>query len=50
MSLSNQSVVNQKDIENEALVSTVDFRVQSTVSWERSIATLHIQQSYVAES
>ena len=37
MSLSNQSIVNQNHIENEALVSTVDFRVQSTLSWERSI-------------
>ena len=37
MSLSNQSIVNRNYIENEDLVSTVDFRVQSTVSWERSI-------------
>ena len=43
MSISNQSVVNQNYIENEALVSTVDFRVQSAhsaVSWERSIEEL----------
>ena len=37
MSISNQSIVNQNYIENEALVSTVDFRVQSTVYWVRSI-------------
>ena len=37
ISLSNQGIVNQNDIENEASVSTVDFRVQSTISWERSI-------------
>ena len=36
-SISNQSIVNQNYIENEALVSTVDFRVQSTVYWVRSI-------------
>ena len=30
-------IVNQNYIENEDLVSTVDFRVQSAVSWERSI-------------
>ena len=29
MSLSDQSIVNQSYIENEDLVSTVDFRVQS---------------------
>ena len=29
MSISNQSIVNQNDIGNEALVNTVDFRVQS---------------------
>ena len=37
ISISNQSIVNQNYIENEALVSAVDFRVQSAVSWERSI-------------
>ena len=41
MCISNQSIINQNYIENEDLVSTVDrlsqFRVQSTVSWERSI-------------
>ena len=37
MSLSNQSIVNRSYIENEALVSTVYFRVQPAVSWERSI-------------
>ena len=38
MSIWNQSIVNQNYIENEALVSTVDFRsIQSAVSWERSI-------------
>ena len=37
-SLSNQSIVNQNYTENEALVSTVDFRVQSAVSWGRSIS------------
>ena len=31
-SLSNQSIVNQNYFENEDLVSTGDFRVQSTVS------------------
>ena len=36
MRISNQSIVNQNYIKNEDLVSTVDFRVQSTVSWERS--------------
>ena len=36
MHISNQSIVNQNYIENEDLVSTVDFCVQSTVSWERS--------------
>ena len=35
MSLSNQSIVDQNYVENEDLVSTVDFRVQSVVSWER---------------
>ena len=30
-------LVNQNYFENEDLVSTVDVRVQSTVSWERSI-------------
>ena len=42
MSLSNQNIVNQNYIENEALVSAVDFRVESAhsgVSWERSIKT-----------
>ena len=34
MSLSNQNIVNQNYIENEDLVSTVDFRVQSAVSWD----------------
>ena len=33
-------MVNQNYFENEDLVSTVDFRVQSTVSWERSIGKL----------
>ena len=33
----NQSIVNRNYIENEALVSIVDFRVQSTVFWESSI-------------
>ena len=37
MSILNQSIVNQNYIENEVLVSTVDFRVQSRVSWERSV-------------
>ena len=37
MSISNQSTVDQNYIENEALVRTVDFYVQSTVSWVRSI-------------
>ena len=37
MSLSNQGVVSQNYIENEALVSTVDFHVQSAVSWETFI-------------
>ena len=37
MSISNQSIVNQNYKENEVLVSTVDFHVQSAVSWERSI-------------
>ena len=32
MTISNQSIVNRNYIENEALVSTVDFRVQSAVS------------------
>ena len=36
MRISNQNIVNQNYIENEDLVSTVDFRVQSTVFWERS--------------
>ena len=36
MRISNQSIVNQNYIENEDFVSTVDFRVQSTVSWETS--------------
>ena len=31
MSISNQRIVNQNYIENEALGSTVDFRVQSAV-------------------
>ena len=40
MSTSNQSTVERDNIENEALASTVDFRVQlahSAGSWERSI-------------
>ena len=37
MSLSNQSIVNQNYIENKDVVSTVNFHVQSTVFWERSI-------------
>ena len=38
MSIWNQSIVSRNYIENEALVSTVDFRsIQSAVSWERSI-------------
>ena len=37
-SIWNQSIVNRNYIENEALVSTVDFRnIQSAVSWERSV-------------
>ena len=36
MRISNQSILNRNYIENEDLVSTVDFHVQSTVSWERS--------------
>ena len=38
MSISNQSIVDQNYFEKEDLVSTVDFRVQSTVSWEMSFA------------
>ena len=38
ISISNQSIVDQNYIENQDLVGTVDFRVQSTVSWERFIA------------
>ena len=37
MSMSYQSIVNENYIENEDLVSTVDFCVQSTISWERFI-------------
>ena len=37
MRISKQSIVNQNYFENKALVSTVNFRVQSAVSWERSI-------------
>ena len=37
MGISNQSIVNQNYIENKDLVSKVDFRVQSTVLWQRSI-------------
>ena len=37
MSMSYQSIVNENHIENEDLVSTVNIRVQSTVSWERFI-------------
>ena len=40
VSISNQRIVDQNYIENEDLESTVDFRVQSTVSWERSISEL----------
>ena len=36
--ISNQSIVNQNYIENEDLLSTVDFLVQSAVSWGMSIA------------
>ena len=36
-SFESKHVVNQNYIGNEALVSTVDFHVQSAVSWERSI-------------
>ena len=47
ISISSQSVVNQNYIENEALVSTVDFPVQSTLSWERSITlTLHWKRGF----
>ena len=42
MCISNQSIVDQNYIENEALVSTVDFRVQSAVSWE-----IHIKKKSV---
>ena len=45
MSLSNQSIINQNYIENEDLVSTVDFRVQSTVSWGRSFVVWTWPQS-----
>ena len=38
--MSNQSIVNQNDIKNEDLVSTVHFRVQSTVSWKRSTSMM----------
>ena len=37
MSISNQSIVSRNYIENEDVISTVDFHVQSTLSWERSI-------------
>ena len=37
VSISNQSIVSRNYIENEALISRVDFRVQSAVSWERSM-------------
>ena len=41
MSILNKKIVNRNYIENEALVSTVDFRVQSAVSWEMSIVPWH---------
>ena len=47
MSILNQSIVNQNYIENEVLVSTVDFRVQSSLSWERSITLkLHWKRGF----
>ena len=41
MSILNQSIVDQNYIENEDLVSTIDFRIQSALHWERSIPILH---------
>ena len=49
MSISNRSIVNQNYFENEDLVSTADFRIQSTVSWERSIS-MYVIMSYVCHN
>ena len=42
VSISNQNIVNRNYIENEDLVNTVDFRVQSAVSWERLLVSFNI--------
>ena len=39
--ISNQSIVNQNYIKSNTLVSTVNFHVQSAVSWKRSIDLIH---------